>query len=283
MEMASLMIRFRRDPIQSIILMAVIFLHFSFLLVMLISPSFAFHKKERKPLIVKMIVSKTAAKTSINNSVAASKSTPKPAQAPKKQEMPKTQISSKKETAPSKPSAQKTAPTTKKEPAIADKHLGKNKQPLAKKNPPPQNRAKISDSLLQELEESIAKIENKSDKGVTRKIAPVGSKTFAPILLQIDIPSVELSDAEDGRSDYTDTLVSHLHQCLSLPDYGEVKIQLSLRQDGTVAKVVVLKTQSEKNKQYLESNLPRLKFPRFDGAYASKRECTFTLTFCNEM
>jgi hypothetical protein len=87
----------------------------------------------------------------------------------------------------------------------------------------------------------------------------------------------------EGQSDYTDILVEHLHQSLSLPDYGEVKIQLSLRQDGTVVKVIVLKTQSEKNKQYLESNLLRLRFPRFDGAYANKKEYTFILTFCNEL
>jgi hypothetical protein len=158
--------------------------------------------------------------------------------------------------------------------------VSKSKPTPAKKTPPPQNRAKISDSLLQELEESIAKIESKSDKGAAAKRAPDKSKTFAPILLQIDSPLGNDASGEEG--DYTDALVSHLHHSLSLPDYGEVKIQLSLRQDGSVAKLVVLKTQSEKNKQYLESNLPRLKFPRFDGAYANKKEYTFILTFCNE-
>ena len=130
-----------------------------------------------------------------------------------------------------------------------------------------------SDSLLKELEESIAKIDKKS---VAKTTPP--SKAIAPIPLQIDLHS---SDFEED-ADYTALLIRELHESLRLPDFGEVKIQLSLRQDGSVVKVVVLKAQSEKNKQYLESNLMRLKFPRFEGTYSNKKECTFILTFCNE-
>ena len=278
-----LLIRFRKAPGQNLLLLLVIGLHLFFLLVILISPTFIFHKKQHKPLIVKTILPKLQAKTATfeKKSPLASPSTPKAAQAPKQQTQ-KAQSVPKKEQAAKNPLQKSTTPSVKKEPAIADKQLSKTKQPPAKKNPPPQNRAKISDSLLKELEEGIAKMENKSDPKAVAKKATFPNKTLAPLSLQIDIPSNQLQNFEDGQSDYKDILVQHLHQSLSLPDYGEVKIQLSLRQDGTVVKVNVLKTQSEKNKQYLENNLLRLKLPRFDGTYADKKEYTFILTFCNE-
>ncbi len=291
--LTSLLARFRKDPIQSTILLSVLITHVVFLLVILISPQFAPRKKDHKPLIVKTFIPKAAAKIA-----AVEKKSPRSIPAPKaatplpqkpqvkKQELPKTQnkpkLEPKKEAtpAPVKKQAAKPAPAVKKEPAIADKTFRKAKQTEPKKTPPPPNRAKISDSLLQELEESIAKIENKSDKTKLSQSTHANKAPLAPIALQIDAMT---NDSSEEESDYRSALVNHLHRALSLPDYGEVKIQLSLRQDGTVAKVIVLKAQSEKNRQYLESNLPRLKFPRFDGAYANTNESTFVLTFCNEL
>lgn len=284
---ASVLIHFRKKPLINTFLLIVVSLHCFFLLILLISPTFVLQKKQHRPLIVKTIVPKPLAKTATLEKKGFSqaptpspKSAQKSAPTPKQQQMPKTQTQPQKEQV-SKTTPLKPVSLVKKEPAIADKRLSKAKQPAPKKNPPPQNRAKISDSLLKDLEESIAKIEKKSDKGASKTPA-LSRKSLAPIALQIDSPSSEFSNETKEGGDYTEILVDHLHQCLSLPDYGEVKIQLSLRQDGTVCKVVVLKAQSEKNKQYLESNLPPLKFPRFDGPYASKKEYTFILTFCNE-
>lgn len=295
---------FRKDPWQAGIMAFVIGAHILFLTIVMISPASHFHKKERKKLIVKTVAAKppppkvSAQIKSVKPSSHQHVAFPKPAQKPapkketpnpapvQKEAPPKPkQPAAKKEiaTAPEKkPAAKKEIaappekkPAVKKEPAIADKKLGDLKQPPKKNPPKPPERAKISDSLLKELEESIAKIEKSGDKGTAKP-----KKTLAsPAPLQIDTPLAEAADAEE---DYTDALIGHLHQCLTLPDYGEVKIQLSLRQDGTVIKLVVLRAQSEKNKQYLEKNLPQLRFPRFDGAYASKKECVFTFTFCNE-
>ncbi len=259
--------QFQKNPLQSFILSLIIFIHIVFLLILIISPSFAFRKKEQKPLIVKTIIPKPPSRTIPLEKKA-------PVTAPKAITTPPTkQQTPKKEAPASKTMAPKPAPIPKKEAAVVEKRLSKSKQnpPAAKKSPP--ERAKISDSLLKELEESIATIDKKS---VSKMTSP--SKAIAPIPLQIDLHS---SDSE-ADADYTDLLVSKLHESLRLPDFGEVKIQLSLRQDGSVVKVVVLKAQSEKNKQYLESNLTRLKFPRFEGTYSNKKEYTFILRFCNE-
>ena len=74
-----------------------------------------------------------------------------------------------------------------------------------------------------------------------------------------------------------------LHENLHLPDFGEVKLQLTLSQDGKVLKVVVLNTESEKNKSYLELQLPKMRFPRLEDPFANKSQHTFVLTFCNEL
>lgn len=278
--------RFLKNPVQNTITLCIVAIHFIFLLIILVSPTFVLRKKEHKPLIVKTIDPKPISKIAAVMKKPPSKSTT--AAAPiqqKKQEAVKTEAPKTK--TPLQPTASKKEtikqpPAAKKEPAIADKIISKSKSPTTKKNPPPppKTRAKISDSLVQQLEESIAKIEGENTKTAASKRNPSSSKTTAPITLQIDIADIKESDGDSN--DYTDILVHHLHQLLSLPDYGEVKIQLSLRQDGSVVKLVVLKAQSEKNKHYLEDNLPLLKFPRFEGAYAFKKEYTFILTFCNE-
>lgn len=96
----------------------------------------------------------------------------------------------------------------------------------------------------------------------------------APVVLRIDTESEE--------DDYIGILVGHLHQLLVLPEYGEVKIRLSLRQDGSVVKLAVLNAQSKENRRYLETTLPHMRFPKLNGAYTNQKECDFILTFLNE-
>jgi len=238
--MSWLSLQFRKNPLQNLILCIIVAIHFIFLLILLISPTFVFRKKEHKALIVKTIAIKPPVKAAAVEKKSASPraATPiqKAAAPPVKKEITKPQPPSKKEAPmPKATAALKPAPASKKEPAIADKQLSKPKQtPPVKKNPAQQNRAKISDSLLKELEESIAKMDNK--KSVSKPIS--ASKALAPVPLQIDLLTPDSSELEEEASDYTARLIAHLHQALQLPDYGEVKIQLSLRQDGSVVRRV---------------------------------------------
>lgn len=160
----------------------------------------------------------------------------------------------KKSTNPAKP-ASPTPKQTKKSGVVAKDPEKKPKQ--------------IPKKLLEEIEEFTSQIEEKKEK--------VYSKP------QLEIPQAIVSWQDPGIvfgqvDSYQDTLVSYLHQSLNLPEYGEVKIALTLRDDGSVTKVVVLKAESVKNKEYLEKNLPLLKFPRPEG-----KEHVFVLTFINEI
>lgn len=144
-----------------------------------------------------------------------------------------------------------------------------SKKPGVVAKDPEKKPRQIPKKLLEEIEEFTSQIEEKKGK--------VYSKP------QLEIPQAIVSRQDLGMvyrqiESYQDTLVSYLHQSLNLPEYGEVKIALTLRDDGSVAKVVVLKAESVKNKEYLEKNLPLLKFPRPEG-----KEHVFVLTFINEI
>ncbi|MBX3718406.1 MAG: flagellar hook-length control protein FliK [Parachlamydiales bacterium] len=279
------------DPISKKIKIAVLSIHILFLGIIFFGSSLLPPKKKHKPLIVKTIVPKPTvaiaqpqkpkqAPAKPSASASAKPAAPpkpkieKPA-APPKPAVPKVQ--------PAKspiPTAPKQKPEPKKDPAIVDKVMNKNVKTALKKETKPENRAKISDQLKKELEESIAKIEGKK-QNLSKKQPAARSQDYTPIQLQID--AMETGSWTDADSDYPNLMIGYLHQSLHLPEFGEVKIQLTLRQDGSVAKLVVLNTESEKNKRYLEGSLPKLQFPSFNGSFAKKKEHTFVLTFCNEI
>jgi len=254
---------FKKAPIKATCLSFAIFFH----LIFICSTCFSFSSNKKnaikKPLVINTIKKLFAPK---EKQIAAA-STP----APKKQQTIKA--------TPSKPAEKKqeTPKPQKKEevkrPPIVDKKI----VPV-KKNPKKQEREEsvISQEILQEIEESIAKIEGKSDKLYK------GRKLKVPTALpSLEIDRPQKADlVEEASSDlgYGDTLVAYLRTYLQLPEFGEVKIKLTLRNDGSVAKVVVLKTESERNRKHLEAHLPTIKFPRIE-----KQEQTFVLTFCNDI
>lgn len=215
-------------------------IHLVFVLILVLQPSFAKRSLEKKPLVIKTVMSPPV------KSVAAKPVAKAAAPSPVKKTAPPVKTST--ESKESKPVKKETS-LPKKEPAIADKVVSQKKATA-----PPIPRAQISDALFKELEESIAKIEEKGLKSV---------KT-APLVLQVD----------GEASSFTEQLVFCLQEHLILPDYGEVKIQLDLREDGSVDRIVVLSAESKANKRYLEQHLPQLRFPKGGGH--------FVLTFANK-
>jgi hypothetical protein len=214
-------------------------------------------KKQHKPIVVKTVAFKPQ--------VTEKKATPavsRPARVP----------------APDTPAVQKSPASVKK--LVENKQQTKKVTAPAKTKPVPKAEPQLAipPSLLRELEESIAKIEEKEDKQTKAKKTKAAALT--PLVLQIDVPEHAQSTQMD--EDYIAALTEKLHASLHLPDFGEVKIELTLNQEGTVAKLKVLKAESQQNRKYLETELPRLRFPLFSGCYAKQTAHTFTLTFCNE-
>jgi hypothetical protein len=166
--------------------------------------------------------------------------------------------------APAKaPATSKTVTPPKKTPPAPPKSSPPAKKPVAaEKNKPRKSPAVKAPPVAREEKEPLAKIEE---------------KLYTPPRLQLVVPKIEEPPSQEG-SQSEEVLVAFLHGTLNLPEFGDVKIQLTLNRDGSVAKVVVVQAESKKNRAYLEDHLPCLKFPLI-----LEQEKTFTLTFCNEL
>jgi|GEM_PF-2219879 len=159
----------------------------------------------------------------------------------------------------SKGSSQTAKPSKKPEP----------KKTTAKKTTPSPAQ-KIPQKVLDEIEESIAKIDTNRDKLI--KADPNKKE-------KVMIPKLVLSQSDLGSEIYNRILMEALEESLHLPELGEIKVELTLKRDGSIVKLNFLKSESKKNKTYLEKNLPSLNFPPFDEAYLGKESHTFILNF----
>ncbi len=163
------------------------------------------------------------------------------------------------------------APTKKAAPAPAPKK--------ASSPPAPKQNAEVQ-KLLSSLEESLTRIESKS--------APTKKTTAAPAA-SFDVPKwsgkLMMESEGDDISDpgYENHLIGYLRSILNLPEVGEVKIRLTLQNNGAFVKLQVLRAQSAKNRSYLEVELPHLHFPRLTGALSHEKQHIFVITFCNEL
>ena len=133
------------------------------------------------------------------------------------------------------------------------------------------------DSRLKELQERIAKIEAKNDRMSTK------SEFIVPAALTLSSPISEMQIEETlaTEDDSVSFLVGYLQQCLQLPDVGEVQIQLTFRNDGSIENVKVLRAESKENKKYLEEHLTKLTFPSMN-TLSKESSRSFLLTFCNK-
>lgn len=138
-------------------------------------------------------------------------------------------------------------------------------------------------ALLAKAQESIAKIDQSRAKIVEKSTST--SLSLAPEIKDLHI---DTAPAENGQLlntmevRYQDELASRLKLQLKLPERGEVKIKLILERSGKVKNVVIVKSQSLINQQYIEQRLPLLKFPGFGTNFGSSSDHTFVISLRNE-
>ena len=159
-----------------------------------------------------------------------------------------------KQPAPTKTPASTKKPPTPQKPAIQEK--GK-----------PQKKPEPSQEIWSEIDQALAKIEKKS--------YPTPKESLA-----LPKPFVYIEDSLGGFGAESEVshLMSFLHDTLNLPEVGEVKIELTVRKNGTVGKVVILNAESKKNRDYLQKHLPLLQLPM-----NFNEEKKWVITFCNEV
>jgi colicin import membrane protein len=225
----------------------------------------------KKPPVAKPAPAKPVTKTPAPaKQPAKPKATPKPVAKPKP--------------APVKASPAPKADNTAREAEAAQKQ--KELQQQQEKEAAQKQERQRQQKLIAEAQESIAKIGAVRDtvtpgKGGSPSLTAVSS---IPISLHIDaMPAVagapELSFKEVA---YRDELAGRLKLFLKLPEYGDVKVKLTLERSGKVVKVVVDSAESATNKKYIEKTLPTVSFPPFGSNFGSDAQYTFSITLSNE-
>ena len=87
----------------------------------------------------------------------------------------------------------------------------------------------------------------------------------------------------DHEVSYRDELANRLKLLLRLPEYGEVKVKLTIERSGKIAKVLIISSESSANRKYIEKTLPGLTFPQFGTRFGDVDQYTFSITLGNEL
>jgi len=229
-------------------------------------------KIKEKKLIVKMIAS-TPRKNSPSLQITA------PIQ---KKQMPSQQTQQKPKSVPPLPQKQQKksspslSPLSKKNAAIQTEKVKKNQK---EKPSPALSSSKpshaIPEHLLHELEQSLAKLEEKPHPP-----SNLSKKSASPTIPLLKIEQTDFQS--NAQKEYDAFLIQQMQTSLQLPEFGEVKMQLTLDKRGNVLKVVVIKAENDKNKRYLQEVLPKLHFPGFFSYFPDMEQKTFAITFCNQ-
>lgn len=176
---------------------------------------------------------------------------------------------------------------TTKESAVTKKESkNKRSKTIANKKKASTSNAKADlNDLLEDLKGSIAKLDKNETKKEVLSFAPL------PTLQREENLENEQSDqiSEDFASEkkeislqYQEMLILELQSALHLPDYGDVEVKLTISSNGRVKEIKVLSSQSEKNKNYLKDELPRITLATAAFAFPDRKEKSLIINFKNK-
>lgn len=166
--------------------------------------------------------------------------------------------------------------------SIAAKQPKEEKTTVAREQKPESGERK---KLLQKVQESIAKIEERSDKVVSSfaKNRSVGAASPGKVeKSSVQAKGVIEDRLEGAENDYRDELAACMKLLVRLPEYGNVELKLTLGSSGDVKEVEILNAESERNRGHVKSVLPTLTFPPFGKRFDGLGKYTFHITLTNE-
>lgn len=141
--------------------------------------------------------------------------------------------------------------------------------------------------LLAKAKENLAKMGETRDKISSSSVISLDTTPLKEVgNLQVDaLPVGEIgNEGEWGTKEmsYSEEVAYRLKMALKLPDYGAVKIKLTLSRTGKVIKVETLHSESSKNKAYVENKILSLLFPSFGQRFQGVSQNTFVITLQND-
>lgn len=244
--------------------------------------------EQPKPAAPKPVVQETKPKP---KKPADKKPAPKPQPVAKKEPKKKPPAADKKPTAPKKsetpvakkPAAKPATPVKKEVPT----GIVKDKPPSGPPKPTAEEIAaqKRQQTLIAQAKENIAKIGQSRDKGT---VAATSGLPEGPSIGRLESLHIDALPIDNGvkftpqESNYRDELASRLKLLLSLPEFGEVRLKLTLDRNGKVTKFEVIKAENSANRKYVEKAVPGLKLPPFGNNFGNSETYTFNITLKNE-
>ncbi len=100
---------------------------------------------------------------------------------------------------------------------------------------------------------------------------------------ELKIDTISTADSLTVKeSGYRDELARRLILTLKLPEYGVVKLKLTLSRSGKVTDVNILQSESAVNKAHIRKTLPGITFPSFGDNFIGHETYTFQITLNSE-
>jgi type IV secretory pathway VirB10-like protein len=176
-----------------------------------------------------------------------------------------------------KPKPKPPAPKPKPKPP-APKPKPKPKPPAPKPKPKTQKPKPEKSSEKKLSSDQIAKLQEA--KKALAKIDLKGPAKPEKTSAACDVVHLEL-DSADNR--YATGLSKALKSLLTLPEYGAVKIKLTLARDGKVKKLEIINSESKVNEKNIEKALKNAKFSSFNNHFSGEDEHTFVIVLSNDI
>lgn len=148
----------------------------------------------------------------------------------------------------------------------------------------PEKKEQVQDAQRAMLKQALDKMKKVDTGKVAYATSSKEVKTIASIGdLKIDNLALN-ADASLTIKElaYRDELAHRLKLLLKLPEFGEVKLKLTVERSGKVAHLNILHSVSRENKLYIEKTLPTLKMPPFGENFAKEQNYSFTITLSHQ-
>jgi hypothetical protein len=135
-------------------------------------------------------------------------------------------------------------------------------------------------AIVKPVPKAVAPIKTKPVVAAKKTVTP-SPKKAVPVAKSVAVPKVEVKQAVavEKKPELVVPVLptSFMQQALLLPEYGQVRVEVSIDKNGNLEKFTIIDTKSEKNAEFLKNQLPTLRFPCLNEAVS------LTIVFSNEL
>ena len=135
----------------------------------------------------------------------------------------------------------------------------------------------IPKSLLEKLQNELSALEKKDNSTVKTEGLTV------PKISSLEVSQLQAADKNDGKAEFRYKIVDFFKSHLKLPEYGEVKIEIKIKEGAYISEVNVISSESLKNQKYLKDILLKTSIPWLNDYLSAGEEVDLIICFTNEI